>query len=165
MINELIMLPINRKPVGGDIVLNITTGGLFIISESTIYAWDNLDHLIPQHLYIISDDIKKDGDLCLDEIRCNSLPENKNNQVSPFVEWQTTNNCGGSRKIIATTDPSLKLPQIPKSFIEYFIAEWNKGNKIDKVDVEYKSGRLRSYGRGFTPSSILINNNTITINI
>lgn len=65
-----------------------------------------------------------------------------------------------SKKVIASTDKSLTidiiptgfksgvgalshkqtkpLPQIHQSFIEYFITEFNRGNIIDKVNVEYK---------------------------
>ena len=41
-----------------------------------------------------------------------------------------------TKKIIATTDTSLNLSQIPKQFIEYYISEYNAGRKIEKVDVE-----------------------------
>lgn len=53
------------------------------------------------------------------------------------------------KKIIATTDklencqmPNLSgqmyLPQIPQLFIEHFISEYNKGNIITEVEVEYE---------------------------
>lgn len=65
----------------------------------------------------------------------------------------------GYREILASTDKSLlieskcwcmkpesggcyqcnkQLPQIPQSFIEYFISEYNKGNIINEVMVEYE---------------------------
>jgi len=134
MINELIMLPIkypSKLAARGFAYM----GGLYYMEFEFIKS----ANYFPQHLYILSEDIKENNDLCLclDEIRSNTLPENKNNQISPFVSWLTTNNCNGCRKIIASTDPSLKLPVIPKSFIEYFISEWNIGNKIEKVNVVY----------------------------
>jgi len=53
-----------------------------------------------------------------------------------------------SKKIIATTDllitvhrvnsDSDKVPTIPQSFVNYFVEQYNKGNVIEKVMVEYK---------------------------
>ena len=40
------------------------------------------------------------------------------------------------RKIIATTDESLGLPQLSQQFIEKYIEEYNKGNQITEVLVE-----------------------------
>ena len=85
----------------------------------------------PQHLYIISDDKIEDGDLHI-----------------------TSDHSGfGFRKykIIATTDTSLKifagkgdicdlyynLPQPSQQFIEKYIEEYNKGNIITDILVEY----------------------------
>ena len=39
-------------------------------------------------------------------------------------------------KIIATTDTSLNLPQIPQQFIQQYIEEYNKDNQITEVLVE-----------------------------
>jgi hypothetical protein len=65
----------------------------------------------------------------------------------------------GYREILATTDSSLKLyesetiaksagfslntddiciPSIPQSFIDKYVSEYNKGNKIEEVMVEYE---------------------------
>ena len=177
MINELIMLPTkypSKLAARGFAYL----GGLHYMELEFIKS----PNYFPQYLYILTNAEIKEGDWCMikDEpqqvksFNASVLPELKhkygdtlctcyNIQIG-YYECFPESLIG--KKIIATTDPSLNLPEIPKSFIEYFIAEWNKGNKIEKVEVEYKSGRLRSYGRGFTPSSILINpDNTITINI
>jgi hypothetical protein len=116
------------------------------------------NEIFNQHLYIKSDDVIKEGDWylmwlinkyelmqCRDEHkadRCNNHPAIKNN----------------CKKIIATTDSSLKecinkcindwatdedntyilLSQIPQSFIEHYITEYNKGNVITKVMIEYE---------------------------
>lgn len=153
MINNLIMLPINRKPVGGDIILNSTNNVLFIISEFTIHVWDNCDHLIPQQLYILANADIKEGDWCMikDEpqqvisFNASVLPELKNKYGDTLCtcyniqigHYECFPESLIGKKIIASTDPLLKLPQIPKSFIKYFISEWNKGNKIEKVNVVY----------------------------
>lgn len=44
------------------------------------------------------------------------------------------------KKIIATTENSLKLPQLPQQFIEHYISEYNKGNIVNKVKVEWEEG-------------------------
>lgn len=51
----------------------------------------------------------KDGEfvLCLNEVRDNALPENKNNQVPIYYQWATNNDCNGCRKIIETNNPKL----------------------------------------------------------
>lgn len=52
------------------------------------------------------------------------------------------------KKITATTNSSLNLPQIPQQFIEKFIEEYNKGNVIKKVEVEYNEKGVIQRGRG-----------------
>lgn len=44
----------------------------------------------------------------------------------------------GYREVLATTDTSLNLPQPSKQFIEKYIEEYNKGNVITDVLVEYE---------------------------
>lgn len=92
-----------------------------------------------QHLYFLSDEEIKEGDwVC------------KGTEI-----WQVKSYYGFqpiTKKIIATTDKSLKqeifglgetamcsLPQIPQSFIEHFVKEYNKGNVITDVMVEYEN--------------------------
>jgi hypothetical protein len=106
-----------------------------------------------QHLYILSNDEIKESDyqICIDpnNPHYNLISQKPNNAV----------NSGAYKKIIATTDSSLKLnsvkipvssdftleqisenmpclPQIPQQFIEHFINEYNKGNVISKVLIE-----------------------------
>ena len=95
----------------------------------------------PQHLYIISDDEIKENDYCLNletntvfKMHKHGLPTSNRN-----------------KKIIATTDTSLlklrtdvpeywsdPLPQPSQQFIEKYIEEYNKGNIITDIKVEYK---------------------------
>ena len=100
-----------------------------------------------QHLYILSDDEIKEGDWYL------FLPEDSVRQATfDFIPHYNL------KKIIATTDPSLIIYEsevlarasgfkletgdlcitfIPRSFIERYVEEYNKGNKIESVMVEY----------------------------
>jgi len=98
------------------------------------------------HLYILSNDEIKDGDWYYQYNPFGSVI-GKCDDKSPFVAkssryiWENK-----GKKIIATTDSSVKyperfpsfvtLPQIPQSFIEHFIGEYNQGNVINKVSVE-----------------------------
>jgi len=108
------------------------------------YASDTL-HPIFYHLYITSDEEIEQGDYW---IYINpkewDLPQEsivKNNLPKEWFEklWDRCN----YKKIIATTDPlgkyiGVQLPQVPQFFISHYIGEYNKGNKIKKVEVEYE---------------------------
>ena len=77
-----------------------------------------------QHLYITSDE-----KLNKDEWYCSPM-----GIVSRYngIEKLPSN----WRKIIATTDESLGLPQLSQQFIEKYIEEYNKGHRITEVLVE-----------------------------
>jgi hypothetical protein len=110
------------------------------------------------HLYILSDDEIEEGDWVYDYIekhvkQCKPGYGNaelfngvKNGELSGHLR----------HKIIASTDSSLVvkssildempqdykrisgfIPRIPQSFIDYYVSEYNKGNKIEEIMVEY----------------------------
>ena len=91
---------------------------------------------IGKHLYILSDDEIKEGDWCV-------YPGGAIKQYSGGYSIKPQG------KIIATTNPELHnpyktfgnticLPNLPQDFIERYIKEWNKGNVIDYVLLEYE---------------------------
>lgn len=118
-----------------------------------------------QHLYILSDDEIKEGDWCYDNSR--------NEDIRIFTHVDSKIEKHDLKKIIATTDSSLNLPEpklfdnnvwwtgrnsimyfpslsdahtywcnhkIPspsQSFIDKYVSEYNKGNIITDVMVEY----------------------------
>jgi hypothetical protein len=101
------------------------------------FDWPLTIHWKYQHLYFLSDEEIKQGDryLAYDNTICERY-------ASIPLE--------GSKKIIATTDTSLEheisiegmpaqvpLPQPSQSFLEVFVTEYNKGNQIKEVLVEY----------------------------
>ena len=109
-----------------------------------------------QHLYIISDNEIKEGDWVY-ENNLNTETNiyqvyKRNNKLgifrfrNVFVELSKSN----CKKIIATTDSSLwrpshkyasdviLLPQPSQQFIEKFIEEYNRGNVITDVLIEYE---------------------------
>lgn len=91
----------------------------------------NLSNIKSQHLYITSNqEIKKDDWYIFDVGYASGVKqadlddiENIHLEIDP-------------KKIIATTDTSLGLPQPSQSFIEKYIEEYNKGNQIIDVMVE-----------------------------
>ena len=91
-----------------------------IMSEFQIFAK-------PQQLYITSDEEIKPGDWYL-------KPDK--------TIWQRSKNSNiitiGSRKIIAATDKSLNLTFPSLEWINYFIDQYDKGNVITKVMVDYE---------------------------
>jgi len=96
-----------------------------------------------QHLYIISDDEIKECDWFIN----NNGVWQHNGKIEPN---------GGARKVVASTDSNLKfkrlvdcdssvgnvihtisMPSPSQSFIDKYISEYNKGNKLEEVLVEY----------------------------
>lgn len=121
---------------------------LYSNETGNLNALDEIEHY---HLYITSDDKKKDGDWCIHDVTFNISQHHS-----------TNNNLNTWKKIIASTDPSLycksecdkslskkcicpdKLPQPSQEFIEYYISEYNKGNIITDVQVEYETVQTTS---------------------
>ena len=135
----------------------------------TLYDYDNLKTLslaqgnhkgtentiIPQHLYIVSNEEIKEGDwyvIVQDSKKGYQVATKPASKEE--VSLQNKFNC---KKIIATTDLSLNkyplnttdknfkdfitLPKPSDSFIKNYIEEYNKGNVITKVLVEYEEYR------------------------
>lgn len=137
---KIVMLPSKKANIALIGVDNKTK--LFQHSEST---YELSETITPYDLYIISDDEIKEGDWVTDGEKVYKAPN-----ADGFI---------GFYKIIATTDKSLfkevssigytedrarkfygkeYLPQIPQSFIEHFVSEYNKDNQITEVMVEYE---------------------------
>lgn len=129
---KAILLPTNEK---AKIWQHYKTKHLQLSQEDTKYHLT--DNLFGNHLYIISlDEEIKEGDWCIND--------NHDTLYQPNCLGDTS----GWNKIIATTDKVLtcqddeytltkNLPQIPQQFIEEYISEYNKGNVIEDVEVEY----------------------------
>ena len=170
---KVVMLPTNQKSrlfKGG--------GSLNYLSHTVD---DGEGWRSPQHLYIISDDkiklfdwIYNNKENIVEQITSKTqlifvLEENKENQTF--------------KKIIATTDSSLEifdkelsnrhsvkvnilLPEPSQQFIQKYIEEYNKGNYIEDVLVEYEDGKSYSGNEGLIIKEWLKidpKDNTITI--
>lgn len=138
--------------------LTLRNDGILIYSYS---AKANIQY-INQHLYILSDEEIKEGEWCFEVHNGKSLaPSNtpKFKDKIGNIWWlrKMNMNCTAGdmecKKIIATTDLNLwnkcrinnstcflnsPLPQPSPQFIQKYIEEWNKGNKIEWINVEYE---------------------------
>lgn len=135
---KVVMLPIGKGTYTNyeDKIYLDRLGKLFITGEC-----ESNKPFIEQHLYIISDNKIEEGDWYLDTFSNKPL-QAKEDLLS-----------NGRRKIIATTDESLtktnikvfkdlkshQLPQPSQSFIEKYIEQYNKGNIITDIMVEYET--------------------------
>lgn len=120
---EVVMLPADRQ--------DLSNIGMYIDTIKLVYNdhKTDIDRGVPQHLYFLSDEIFKYGDkhgYYYDHI------------LSYKLEYFDGENGVGYKKIIASTNKSLKLPQPSPAFIQKYIEEWNKGNKIQYVMVDYE---------------------------
>lgn len=159
---QVVMLPTNEKAPTHDY--------LFLYKPSNRLVKNGF----VQHLYFLSDEEIKEGDwvYCLRE----GFEPVLKQKVNPIG----VNNDKMFKKIIATTDRSLevvskginpvyeKLPQPSTSFIEKFVEEYNKGNVITEVMVEYEynSYSTKTNGELTADLKLKINpDNTIDINM
>lgn len=139
---EVVMLPANRQ--------DLSYIGMYIDTINLVYNdhKTDIDRGVPQHLYFLSDEKIEDDDWCLVKNKIISLFKYKKNTCEEVF----------CKKIIATTDKTLTyfvahtdcnglgcdkclehaLPQPSPQFIQKYIEEWNKGNKIQWVNVEYE---------------------------
>ena len=123
---KVVMLPTNQKAKEGMIYLKPKIG---IFNETSSENHNNKVYdCNPQHLYIISDDEIKEGDWY--------IAEGKIYRAS--VDHMPELYKHSHKKIIATTDESLNLPQPSKQFIQKYIEEYDKGNIIEDILVEYE---------------------------
>ena len=165
---KVVMLPTNEK------------AQLWLSKGNALTLWgkeNNNDKLgANQHLYFLSDEEIKEGDWYISAMK-SIISQHNGTEKLP----------DGWKKIIATTDKSLvdtihnpaeefkhiwELPQPSQSFIEKYVEEYNKGNVITEVMVEYdyrvKSGTIDEHKKGlagYEYFELKVNpkDNTITI--
>ena len=169
---QVIMLPTeDNHSKFAKYILDSSFGGCIkeneLCTTTSTIGWSNM--FKPQHLYITSDDEIKEGDwfitirqgyigkpskcIKIDAISVISQLENSDNpNHTQYTEFKF------AKKIIATTDTSLKiktyyeiednqeinLPQPSQQFIDKYIEEYNKGNIITDVLVEYEKTNIGS---------------------
>lgn len=166
---QVVMLPTNEKAVIGFLTQKGKERGHLVHFDRPM---PNILDSENQHLYILSDEEIKEGDwvYCLRE----GFEPVLKQKVNPIG----VNNDKMFKKIIATTDKSIilperfpsftYLPQPSQSFLEKFVEEYNKGNVITEVMVEYEWNKTgRKIRKLYVFDHILKINpdNTIDINI
>jgi len=140
---KIVMLPVDKNGA-----LTLSNNNLLGTHYPQVH--DKFGRNKPQHLYILSNEAIKEGDWYYNTIH-NKL----------FQSIHKDQYFENEFKVIATTDTSIKIecdackrsknipnsiytcscqsiPYIPQSFIEKYISEYNKGNKIENVMVEYE---------------------------
>jgi hypothetical protein len=122
------------------------------LSYQPIYLtqkWLKYNDATSYHLYILSDEEIKEGDYCIEFIK--GIPTNVL-QIKGHDFKRCLHNYEKLKKIIATTDKLILqlnksafdrsedryLPQPSQSFIQKYVEEYNKGNIITEVMVEYE---------------------------
>ena len=168
---NVVMLPTDQKTNG--MICKDITGQDKIIAIKTKYLMAHEDY-VGHHLYIISDDEIKEGDWFYN--------------IHSKIVGRAAFNFGKdelAKKIIATTDSSLwrpshkyasdviLLPQPSQQFIQKYIEEYNRGNIITDVLVEYENkfdgkeyvDELDAYGYDKINSILKINPKDNSLNI
>lgn len=131
---QIIMLSVNEKAIGSEFTIGKRIKTIEKTPDKLVYGCALSDITFQrQHLYIISNDEIKEEDFFMSAFMSYSL----HNVKEGYAEYPDTTNC---KKIIATTDKTLGLPQIPKEFIEAYILSYNMGsmNTITEIMVEYE---------------------------
>lgn len=130
-------------------------------SEGVFEYWQ------PMAMHILSNDINdiRDGDFVF--VDCSQNTEGYKGKgvwkyskaPCPMPYWGNPNVC---KKIIASTDKTLGLPEPTKGFVEKYIEEFNKGSEIKTVLIQQTWDAYLNWSGGFKP---LVNdiNNTIPI--
>lgn len=167
---KVVMLPTEKANI-----ISCNSKRLLVFDKSTVsiggYTSDEI--FTPQHLYITSDDVIREGDWYILE--------------GKLLHFSGRNILGDNFKadvIVATTDKELHaikfrdtkleapskylkgIAVIPQLFIDEYISEYNKGNIIEKVLVEYED-EFAQYESNFKmPKKLILKiskDNTISI--
>lgn len=131
---KIVMLPTNQKTKYLMVYSDVEkTKGKLILN-----GLKNDEYKEYQNIYIISDNKIKEGDYCY------SYKMNKIVKSTCDVSREANKNIGFWEKVIATTDKTLsqtnrtEIPQPSQQFIQKYIEEYNRGNIITDVLVEYE---------------------------
>lgn len=118
---------------------------LYTITNKISKSYYNRDTEHGQHLYFLSTDKICEGDwvlfnnnLYIQKITID-YKDGSYQCECPYTKIKSTQS-NNINKIIASTNKSLNLPEPSTSFIQKYIEEYNKGNKITEVMVEYWCG-------------------------
>lgn len=141
---KVVMLPTNEKSI---LFIGKASGQLHDLAIP-----DKDESTLNQNLYIFSDDKIKEGDWYLvvpeDSVRQAQIDFDGNHRDFAKIIASTDSSLGKYKEKIHTDELGISetdgikfynFPSIPKSFIERYVSEDNKGNKIEEVMVEYEA--------------------------
>lgn len=163
---EVIRLPSNNRAYAGQLCLSPKPAVLTQIAANNHN--NKVYDVKPQQLYVVSDDVIKEGDWVISKLGSLS-------QVFGFLGRCKEE---GYKKVIATDNINIKMftgiqnlanapshPHLPQSFIEEYVESYNNGSPIEKVMVEYEKYYHDEFGGNNHGYRLKINpkNNTITI--
>ena len=179
---QVVMLPTNEKAKTGEYLVLNKENKLCIWNTHKMGVQNTLPI---QHLYILSDEEIKEGDWFL--MNGCIIRQCKSTNNEPHTIPTIIDTTGGihhvsvCKKIIATTDKSLEnwriaftgippkkskvkfpneqLPQPSQSFIEKYVEEYNKGNQIVDITLEYENSIID----GMPVVKVSLKDNTVTI--
>jgi len=184
---KVIMLP-TESFIPGSLIQHSDNKKLQLITNSN-FDEEDAKHLITTkwntafNIYIISDDKIKEGDYFINDdviLKCTGFNQH---YILSEDKYGLTYSPADSNKIMATTDTSLgywkeimtkaggdedtffSLPQPSQQFITKYIEEYNKGNIITDVLVEYDITWVANHNNGYHSKSLKINPKDNTINI
>lgn len=134
-IMELKKAKVSRLPtndIGADICQYIDLGRLAYRSSELAYHQN-------YHIYITSDEEVKEGDWCVKGNELGKIVKGmyELRLIINKVSFNFDHHKLFRRKVIASNDPLLKLPEPSQDFIKKYVAEDNKGNVIEDILVEY----------------------------
>jgi len=172
---KVVMLPTDGKAILG---LGLSKQGVLVQYDHTVNI-ENDQYFQKQHLYILSDDEIKESDWyydeennIIDQLHKNELPMSYDEKIIASTDYSlilTTIDKDENAQFKAQTIlikggiRSDSILSIPQSFIDIFVSEYNKGNKIEEVMVEYTYDN----GAAFVPMNTLYlwlnTDNTINI--
>ena len=124
----------NKPHIKCNLVMLYTTDKLAPLSINQGYLIREFYNSVSkslQHLYITSDEEIKEGDWYIFNVGYASGVKQADLDDIENIHLEID-----PKKIIATTDTSLELPQPSQQFIEKYIEEYNKGNIITEVLIE-----------------------------
>lgn len=154
---QVIMLPTNQKPVKGTLLFRNAFGEKTLWQYKETYTYTDGTEVYrtlggsfedwsvgmkPQHLHVVTDEKIREKDWVID----------KYNQIWQFLNGSlighdvhgikrfSTDNVEGHecRRIVASTDKALKLPEPSKSFIQKYVESF-RNNIITNILVEYET--------------------------
>lgn len=171
---KVIMLPTNDKPTRGSILLRHLWKDTKLECRS-VWQYDETKQLSDtvavyttlngsfmdtpssfksQHVYLTTDEEIKEGDWFISN---RDIHQYEGDKIPEILKL-------GYRKIVATTDTSLNLPQIPQEFLKKYC---EADGKIEEVEIEYEEKQVfesaEDYDYGFGLKIKVDSNNCVII--